>query len=467
MKTAFLVFIAALTLSANAERVMSIGAFSREMRAKIVGKLTEALQADDEPALIDGVVTAIGEKSFFLQCGNEGMKVLFAVLSEAGVNPGRRVRAIGSPMLEGGRVVFAAQFVKNVGLGERPTPVPVGAAELVYAGEDGRGVNWLLVEVCGRAISRTEKGFAMSVEGVPVTVVVDDLPSFMADCADTHPQVRVVGVAELVLDQSTLLGGSHYVMGVRLNVAKATDLALVPDASYLLAKHRRTITSISVVIAFVLGVGILAFVAIVFCQRRRLFRTRTIMAERKRMADDIHDTIEQHLVGAGMLLRLNRTKEAQDVLVRAKRELRDVVWGLKNDDMMRLSPMEVLRNLAHDETTRGICRVEVVGSGLPDQMDSSQMRDLVLIVREAIGNAIKHGHARKVAMSVDPVQGDGWKLRIANDGALFDPASVPSAGEGHFGIEGMRQRARRIGAELSFEVSGLWMVVTIKKRGLG
>jgi signal transduction histidine kinase len=197
-------------------------------------------------------------------------------------------------------------------------------------------------------------------------------------------------------------------------------------------------------------------------QQRRLLRSRVIMAERKRMADDIHDTIEQHLVGAGMLVRLGRLKEAQDVLARAKREVRDVVWGLKNDDMMRLSPAEMLRQIAHDETTKGICRIDTrVGMGLPLSMDAAKMRDLSLMVREAIGNAIKHGGAKKIAISSDPLENGGWMLRVANDGVGFNPETSPGPKEGHFGLEGMRQRARRIGAEVSFSEKAGWTIVSI------
>ena len=164
-----------------------------------------------------------------------------------------------------------------------------------------------------------------------------------------------------------------------------------------------------------------------------------------------------------MLLKLGRLKEAQDALVRAKRETRDVVWGLKNDDMMRLSPADMLRRLAHDETAKGICRVETRIEGLPAKLDAASMRDLSLIVREAIGNAVKHGGAHKVAISSEPVGGDGWYLRIANDGTPFDPGSAPGAAEGHFGLEGMRQRARRLKAEISFAPRKGGMVVELKK----
>ena len=89
------------------------------------------------------------------------------------------------------------------------------------------------------------------------------------------------------------------------------------------------------------------------------------------------------------------------------------------------------------------------------------MRDLSLVIREAVGNAIKHGGAHKVAIVSDPVGRGGWKLRIANDGKPYDPASAPGPAEGHFGLEGMKARARRLGAELSIASSDGRTVVTL------
>jgi signal transduction histidine kinase len=264
-----------------------------------------------------------------------------------------------------------------------------------------------------------------------------------------------------MLDQSTLFTDSRYVMGVKINVSDSADIALMPDLSYLAAKRDRRVMFAAGAFVALLALGLVIFAVVIFRQRRRNFRANTVMAERKRMADDLHDTIEQHLAGAMMLVRLGKSKEAQDVLAHAKREMRDIVWGLMNDDMMRLSPTEMLREMAKNENRKGIYRVDTKLEGLPASMDASSMRDLSLIVREAIGNAVKHGGAKKIAIAGEPTS-TGWRLRVANDGAAFDPAAAPGPAEGHFGVEGMRQRARRIGAGVSFSVRNGWTVLDLE-----
>ncbi len=59
----------------------------------------------------------------------------------------------------------------------------------------------------------------------------------------------------------------------------------------------------------------------------------------------------------------------------------------------------------------------------------------------------------------------GWLLRIANDGLPFDEKSSPGAKEGHFGLEGMRERGRRLGADVSFSRKGEWTVVAVDVKG--
>ena len=458
MRTFLLSILLLAAASASAAYKPSIGTYADDVRARVVSKVREAL-ADGKAVRLSGVVTLVQDGVFFLQNGKDGLKV-----RASGDLPsvGDEIEMSGAPTLEGGRIIFSARTWRKRGRGAVPAPRAAAVADLT---DEDRGVNFLRVTVVGRAMGVTESGFALNLDDLPVNVVVSELPDFIDGCDRTHPKVSVTGVAELMLDPSALLGGEGYVMGVKVDVSGPADIVLLPDAAYFAVCHDRLVSLVTMAVIVLLIVGALVFGVVIYRQRRGMFRTRTIMAERKRMADDIHDTIEQHLVGAGMLLKINRLKEAQEVLVRAKREIRDIVWGLKNDDMMRLTPAEMLRQLAHEENVKGLYRVDTKLDGLPTTMDAAAMRDLSLIVRESIGNAVKHGGAKKIAISVDPLADGGWLMRVSNDGEPFDPETVPGSKEGHFGLEGMNQRARRIGATLRFERRGKGMVLNIERRG--
>lgn len=459
MRRTLAIIFLSLAATVLAGQEMTVSEFADFARNEVEGRIRKVLSDDVDEATVSGIVTCSQEDHFYLQEKVDGIKVfrLKGALPEVG----DRVTVKGSPSLEGGRVVFVAASWEKKGEAALPKPRKAVRTDLIDASTGARGVNWLRVEITGRAIGLTDTGFALDVDGLPVNVFTPVLPDFLSDCGTTHPKLRITGVAELLLDQSSLFKDDRYVMGVKVSASSAADIVLTPDAVYLMNRRDRRMTLVAVALLALLAIGLLAFAVVIFRQRRRLLMSRTVMAERKRMADDLHDTIEQHLAGVGMLLQLNRTKEARDILQRAKREMRDIVWGLKNDDMMRLTPTQMIQQLAKDETRKGLYRVESKLEGLPAQLDPSKMRDLSLIVREAIANAVKHGQARKIAISADPLDGGGWMLRIANDGAPFAAESAPGVKEGHFGLEGMRQRARRIGADLSISAKGDWTVVTL------
>lgn len=321
------------------------------------------------------------------------------------------------------------------------------AALLTSADLTGGNLNGKLISIEGRAIGLTESGIAVKVDEIPITVITEKHSPYLYACSVTQPKLRVTGFLEQVYGL-TASGENEGVVGLRLRPRSAADVSFVPDLRYCFNP-------------FTLAVLLLLLLVCLFVVSRRQLRASTLMTERKRMADDLHDTIEQHLVGAGMLMQLGKTAEAREILVRAKKELRDVVWGLMNDDMMRLTPAEMIRAYAKEETKKGVCRIETRLAGLPEKLDASRMRDLSLVLREAIGNAVKHGHAQRAAIVSDPLANGGWRLRISNNGTPIDLNAIPGPDEGHFGLEGMKARARRLGAEFSVTADAGRTVVSL------
>ena len=400
-------------------------------------------------ATLTGTVTHSEKESVYLQSGVRAMKVVFAPRAKTQLpTPGDIVVIKGESEKEGVREIFRAKSWRKTGFGALPKAVRADQDQLTsYEKNPDNDVNWHLVEIEGRAIGLTERGFVMKMGELPLSVLSQKLPPFMSDCGETRPKVRVTGIAELVLDPTSQ--AAPYVMGVKILVDRESNVVLEEDLSYLINRRDRRVRLAYFSLLALAAVLVVLLILFLLHMSRKQLRSKTLMAERKRMADDLHDTIEQHLVGAGMLLQLGKNAEARDILVRTKREMRDIVWGLKNDDMMRLKPAEMIRELAAEENRKGICRVDTRLKDMPSKLGAAEMRDLSLIVREAIGNAVKHGAAKRVAIASDLKEAGGWTLRISNDGAPFDAENAPGAKEGHFGLDGMRQRARRLKADMT------------------
>ena len=124
-----------------------------------------------------------------------------------------------------------------------------------------------------------------------------------------------------------------------------------------------------------------------------------------------------------------------------------------------LAAAQVLRTLARKVASRNL-RVHTRLRGLPEHIPEAVFSELVFIVGEAITNAVKHGRCRTLALTSDPAP-SGFVLSVANDGDPFDPEAVLGPEAGHYGLVGMRERARRAGIGLDFAHIERWMVVRL------
>ena len=75
---------------------------------------------------------------------------------------------------------------------------------------------------------------------------------------------------------------------------------------------------------------------------------------------------------------------------------------------------------------------------------------LLRIIRELASNAVRHGHATRIQIA-GCLEADKIVFSVADNGCGFDVADTPGPDEGHFGIAGLRERARRHGGGVEME----------------
>jgi len=92
--------------------------------------------------------------------------------------------------------------------------------------------------------------------------------------------------------------------------------------------------------------------------------------------------------------------------------------------------------------------VEYRVSGRPFDLDQSTAHELLMVVREALHNAIRHGQPNKVHVDISFEKRD-FRVQVRDDGCGFDPEVVSSQPNGHYGLVGIRERAKRIGGVLT------------------
>lgn len=186
-----------------------------------------------------------------------------------------------------------------------------------------------------------------------------------------------------------------------------------------------------------------------------------VLAERNRIARELHDTLLQGLSGVTMQLqalwmRLPVSKEKQflDEIIkdagRCSTEARQSLWGLRSTEPMPLEFWDKLEALAR-QAVEGK-PASLVFSADPVSLDSMPETEyqLLRIAQEAISNALTHSNAHTLAVRLR-IEEETLQLSIQDDGVGFTTATAGVAG--HYGLQGMRERAGEIGAKLSIASS--------------
>ena len=89
----------------------------------------------------------------------------------------------------------------------------------------------------------------------------------------------------------------------------------------------------------------------------------------------------------------------------------------------------------------------MVVEGPPRDLHRALRDEVYAIAREAVRNAFRHAQARDIEADIR-YSGSSFQLRIRDDGKGIDPQIVAEGHAGHYGVPGMRERARRIGGKL-------------------
>ena len=91
---------------------------------------------------------------------------------------------------------------------------------------------------------------------------------------------------------------------------------------------------------------------------------------------------------------------------------------------------------------------------------------LLRIIRELVSNAVRHGRARRIQIA-GCLDGGKIAFSVSDDGCGFDPDRLPGVGEGHFGLQGVRERVASQGGTITVESrpgAGTRVAVTLAVR---
>ena len=189
---------------------------------------------------------------------------------------------------------------------------------------------------------------------------------------------------------------------------------------------------------------------------------RAVLSERTRLAQELHDTLEQTLTGIALQMdaaskSLERAPAdtdrflelARNMVTQGQVEVRRSVWDLRSRALEQFNLPSALQTSAKEATNGTGIHVAVEARGLVRPLPEVIEEDLLRIAQESITNVVKHSGATTAKVLIDYAS-DSVRLEIEDNGKGFSAAEIPGPGEGHFGLLGIRERATRLRGEVSF-----------------
>lgn len=419
----------------------------------------------DTVVLVDGVVTQSAGSSFYLRDSTGGLLVHTALNLSLPV--GAHVRVEGVAEVAPFRPVLNAHHLTVSDEVETPLPFPLSTtqkeltrlhAELVSTdatflalSNDGTGS----VLKCHIG----ERYFDALLPGTPEKWLATLQPGAL---------VRLTGVCELFTNEPTLHSFPPEMF--RLLLPAQGGVQLLRGASWW------TLRKVLLVLGMVSGLALLSFIWVWLLRRRVQQQTQIIgenlqrvavLNERERIAQDLHDSVEQELTGVlihlggiaenlaentrntpQLLKEHSKLELAQRMLRHCREETRNSVRNLRSLELEERGLAGALQEMLPPTAELCGARFEFQLTGEPRPLDSLVEHHLLRMAQESVANAAHHAAPKQISVHLS-YQKRNVTLETRDDGKGFNPAQPPP--KGHFGLSGLRQRADKIKATFRIE----------------
>jgi signal transduction histidine kinase/ligand-binding sensor domain-containing protein len=211
---------------------------------------------------------------------------------------------------------------------------------------------------------------------------------------------------------------------------------------------------------------LIGLVVVLYRLRVRAIRSQfdAILAERNRIAREIHDTLAQGFVGVSVQLELTAHLLAQSQVPEARQQVdrtRDLVregiadarrsiWDLRATGAQATLPAR-LTHLVEQSSTASL-KAEANIGGTYRVLSPAIENEVLRIAQEALANVVRHSKANRTTVDLR-YHPNELTLTIIDNGVGFHASDPTLPAKGHFGLQGMRERAEQIAGTLSVESS--------------
>lgn len=378
--------------------------------------------------------------------------VAIRLITPVDLTPGHLAEITGFPVMTG----FSASLADALVLSTEPASAPT--AELVSLKEFQNGSHDAdLVQLTTPAILndffRTNDGYELRLTSGSTSIRAFLLQT-SAPLLELGSSCLLTGIC--LVESSTDKGFRSEPDRASLLFRSMSDIRVLSTAPFWNA--RRLVMAITL-----LGGLILITLFWIAAQRRQItaLSSRIVqqatLDERQRIAREFHDTLEQELAGLSLRLDAATTRPLEDkarnlletsrsLVSRIQSEARNIVSDLRDTEHATTLP-EALQLIA-SRAPEGIT-ITLDLSPIP-AIPPHVTHHLRMIAHEAVTNAFKHAAATHITLQLTSTP-TLLTLRITDNGHGFDPDTETHGKPGHFGCIGIRERARKVGAEVRWE----------------
>jgi signal transduction histidine kinase len=455
-----------------------------------------------------GVVSFAAPDILYLQEGVGGVRVDIAgqAVDREVFEPGDRVEVAGFPDMSSGVGVIAWAVARRVSRSDPPMPKRIQPHEIfrindthAVVGEVARPGSYdgCLIRCTGRieAVNRADDPGMLTLmeQGTVFTAHLTEpggppLANFVVGS-----EVEITGIVRMAREGSLFgdrIRGSSRIGQIGILVRNGGDIRVESLPPWWTPRRLATMAAL---------LGLIASAAIVwvtFLRREVARQTDRAVAEesarqtaaldyeitlreRNQLAANLHDTALQTVTGIAFQLKVCEAKErdrtdspeaalddgevgrhlgvARKMVEHAADQLRGTVWSLRSLPTDGRSFADALAELVDRVGAGHPAAVQLDFDPRADALPAFVAGNLLLVIQEALHNALHHGAPETVAVRVEADPGGGVAVDVRDDGRGFEMGSQAGPRQGHFGLAGMRERVERLG--------GKWEIDTAPARG--
>jgi ligand-binding sensor domain-containing protein/signal transduction histidine kinase len=188
-------------------------------------------------------------------------------------------------------------------------------------------------------------------------------------------------------------------------------------------------------------------------------RFEAVLEERSRVAREMHDTVIQGCTSVSALLEAVAMERESDVasdglmdFARSQirttiNEARDAIWNLRQPGASVGALGEKIEGMVTQIGSEFNSPIYYSLKGAPFALRQPVAHDLLMVAREAVLNAVLHGNAQRIEVSLAYSRRE-LEISVIDDGCGFDMNQTENRNGHHFGLKGMQERAQRCGGRL-------------------